>query len=180
MLLKVYRCWTVYGQSWRIMWLPIMFWLGSLTCTFLTTYYDHCGFTEEIERFLSIFDGATIGFYSSNIATNLFSTGTASLFCFVIWQVAIGAIIYRIIRVANASGNHPKRLHNTARILGESGTLYTLTTVFVLIASAFIIHFYGRGLTSIWDMSVALGVLDAVVCHPQSFLATLGPWPNFV
>ena len=88
MLFKVYRCWTVHGQSWRAVWLPIVFWLGALTCAVLSTYYDYYGLaavaTEEIERFLRLSDGATIGFFSSNIATNLFSTGTTTLFCFVI------------------------------------------------------------------------------------------------
>jgi len=58
------------------------------------------------------------GFFAGNIATNIFST------C---------AIIYRILHVANASGCTSKRLYNAARILAESGLLYTLTTVFLLI-----------------------------------------------
>ena len=65
-----------------------MFWLGSLTCAILTIYYDYyeaaAVATEEIERFLRLADRATIGFYCSDIATNLFSTGTTTLFCFVI------------------------------------------------------------------------------------------------
>ena len=65
-----------------------MFWLGSLTCAILMIYYDYnflaAGTPEEIERFARLLNGAMIGFYSSDIAANLFSTGTTTLFCFVI------------------------------------------------------------------------------------------------
>jgi len=58
------------------------------------------------------------GFYAGDIATNLYSTS---------------AIIYRILRVTNASVNSPKRLNNTVRILAESGILYTSMTILNLI-----------------------------------------------
>ena len=66
-----------------------MFWLGSLTCAILMIYCDYylevaVAATGEVKRFLHLADVARIGFYSSNIATNLFSTGTTTLFCFVI------------------------------------------------------------------------------------------------
>ena len=139
MLSKVYCCWIVYGRSWRVVCLPIVFWPGSLTCAVLSVYYDVrssliTDANSAWRAFFKLFDMTTV-FFSCNIATNLFSTCMTTLFClncFVIQQVATGAIIYQILRVANASGNRSKRLYNTARILAESGILYTSMTVFHL------------------------------------------------
>jgi hypothetical protein len=126
----IYRCWTVYNYSWRVVCLPIIFWFGSLICAVLILYYYWVlavatGDSSTLTRMLVRVLHAEIGFYSSNIATNLFST------C---------AIIYRIIRVANASRNRSKRLYNTARILAESGILYTSMTVFCLIGLILVTH----------------------------------------
>jgi hypothetical protein len=89
MLSKIYRCWAVYGHSWRVVWLPIILWLGSLTCAILAAYWDFLLVLEatqdpEIARRQSPFYDATTAFYSINIATNLFSTGMTTPFCFVI------------------------------------------------------------------------------------------------
>ena len=88
MLSKIYRCWTVYGHPWRVVWLPIILWLGSLTCAVLIVCFDHllsvAATQEEFTRLLSLYDDAITAFYSINIATNLFSTGMTTLFCFVI------------------------------------------------------------------------------------------------
>src|ERR1700759_4000317 len=78
---KIYRCWTVYGHSWRVVLLPIIFWFGSLTCAVLVVYYDcltalageDSSTIAGIIEFL-LADDTLIGFYSSNIATNLFVT----------------------------------------------------------------------------------------------------------
>ena len=68
-----------------------MLWLGSLTCTVLVVYYDYPGLTavtlgEEAEarRIARLSSSILVGFYSCNIATNFFSTGTTTLICFVI------------------------------------------------------------------------------------------------
>jgi len=87
--LKIYRCWTVYGHSWRVVWLPIVLWLGSLTSLVLVTYSDSqlfVGTTPDpgTKGLLSHLNDTVTGFYSTNIATNLFSTGMTTLFCFVI------------------------------------------------------------------------------------------------
>ena len=85
---KIYRCWTVYGYSWRVVWLPIIFWLGSLTCAILMLYADIFGTAETTKRIrhksaVLNFD-AGIGFYSINIVTNLFTTGMTTIFYFAI------------------------------------------------------------------------------------------------
>jgi hypothetical protein len=89
MLSKMYRCWAVYGHSWRVVWLPIMLWLGSLTCAVLAARWDFLSAVEatqdpEAASRQSLFYDPITAFYSINIATNLFSTGMTTLFCFVI------------------------------------------------------------------------------------------------
>jgi len=122
----IYRCWAVYGHSWRIVCLPIIFWLGSFAFAVLIICESHLLALEKkedsttIKRHFVKYIDDVIGLATTIIATNLFST------C---------AIIYRILSVANASGNRPRRLHNIARIIAESGILYTSTAVFTLIGS---------------------------------------------
>src|ERR1700759_3353859 len=87
-LSKIYRCWTVYGHSWRIVCLPIVFWFGSLTCIALVIYtkYEYTrvtSATSAIKLLVSNRD-VGIGFYCGSIATNLFSTCLIIVFCFVI------------------------------------------------------------------------------------------------
>ncbi|KAM6499532.1 hypothetical protein JOM56_005040 [Amanita muscaria] len=47
----------------------------------------------------------------------------------------LAAIIYRILRAAKETGRPSRRLHNTCRILGESGILYTISSILNLSAS---------------------------------------------
>jgi hypothetical protein len=88
MLSKIYRCWTVYDHSWRVVCLPTIFWLGSLTCVVLVIYFNNLLSVtvkwEEFTRRVPLFEDGITAFYSTNIATNLFSTGMKFLFCFVI------------------------------------------------------------------------------------------------
>jgi hypothetical protein len=89
MLPKIYRCWIVYGYSWRVAWPLIILWLASLACTVLLVYSDSLlpvAATQdpEVARLRSLFYDAVTTFYSTHIATNLFSTGMTTLFCFVI------------------------------------------------------------------------------------------------
>ena len=79
MLSKIYRCWMVYGHSRRVVYLPIIFWFGSLTCIALYIYYDilFVTATDGSSRSGRAFveeANTVIGFYCCNIATNLFST----------------------------------------------------------------------------------------------------------
>jgi len=142
----IYRCWTVYGNSWRIVCLPITFWFCTVTSTILNIYYDH-QMVEEMERGLDIVASgvrsadALIGLYASNIATNVFSTS---------------AIIYKILSI----GGRSKRIHNTIRILAESGIIYALMTVFALIGSI---------LEATWDPNNCKGCLIMAISDVTNF-----------
>jgi len=145
----IYRCWTVYGNSWRIVCLPITFWFCTIAGTILNVYYDH-QMVVEMERGLDIVASgvrsadALIGLYASNIATNVFSTS---------------AIIYKIVSVTNNSGRS-KRFHNTVRILAESGIIYALMTVFALIGSI---------LEATWDPNNCKGCLIMAISDVTNF-----------
>jgi hypothetical protein len=174
-LSKIYRCWTVYGRSWRVVCLPITFWFGSLTSAVLYIYYDilFMATGESFHQVLIKDVDTQIAFYSSNIATNVFSTCMTirSVLFFDLTEFATGAIIYRILGVANASGNRPKRLHNVARILVESGILYTSAAIFNLIG----VTLYNLYLNTSGGGAVAVAVsyvAFVIVCHPRLFLVT--------
>jgi hypothetical protein len=80
-----------------------------------------------------------------------------------------GAIIYRILRVANASGNRPKRLYKIVWILAESGILYTSMTAFTLIG----IILEGKDVDRIdGNLDAVMGISNALVSYTHLFLAT--------
>ena len=80
----------VYGRSWRVVCLPVILWFGSLICTVLVVYYEILYATSVTTQDYSSASRAytkaadtTIGIFSSNIATNVFSTGMTIPYCFV-------------------------------------------------------------------------------------------------
>ncbi|KIL57868.1 hypothetical protein M378DRAFT_171250 [Amanita muscaria Koide BX008] len=110
----IYRCWIVYGKSWRVICVPVTFWLGSLACSALSSYYGALSLSSKNQNVFRSTEMAIICFYVCNIATTVYTTT---------------AIIYRIWYTTKTSG---KRLNHIMRILAESGILYTCTIIFRL------------------------------------------------
>ncbi|KIL56988.1 hypothetical protein M378DRAFT_16570 [Amanita muscaria Koide BX008] len=106
----IYRCWVVYVKSWRMILPLLVLWLADIIFAILFLA-EHAGWTPQL----------WIGFYACNIIINIYATT---------------AIIYRIIRVVEGTGKNPRRgaLFTTARILIESGLLYTSASILNLIA----------------------------------------------
>ncbi|KIL57880.1 hypothetical protein M378DRAFT_1027498 [Amanita muscaria Koide BX008] len=113
----IYRCWIVYGKSWRVICVPVTFWLGSLACSVLPSYYATLNFLSPNLNTFQSEEKVLISLYVCNMATTIYTTT---------------AIIYRIWYTAKAGGGSPKRLHYIMRILAESGILYTCTVTFRL------------------------------------------------
>ncbi|KAM6492056.1 hypothetical protein JOM56_011780 [Amanita muscaria] len=107
----IYRCWVVYGKSWRVVIAPVLLWLAALSCSVLVI----C--SQLIVGWESGFYRLWVVFYCSNILTNVYATG---------------AIIYRIFKAAN---HRQSGLHKISRTLFESGFLYTLTSSMNLVSS---------------------------------------------
>ena len=79
---------------------------------------------------------AASGFFGCNIVTNVYSTSAVPMACVDNCRSdpSAGAITYRILRVAKDCGHGQRRLRNTARILADSGFLYTSVTIFYVIS----------------------------------------------
>ncbi|KAF8621301.1 hypothetical protein AX15_007899 [Amanita polypyramis BW_CC] len=121
----VYRCWVVYANTWTIVCLPVFLWLSNAALGSYNIYVfvlQMSARTQEEEiklatRMLKIWNA----FFACNIAVNIYATA---------------AIVYLISTVAKKSvrSSRGSRLHQTWRIVAESGALYTLSTILNLIA----------------------------------------------
>ncbi|KIL60212.1 hypothetical protein M378DRAFT_168350, partial [Amanita muscaria Koide BX008] len=118
--LLIYRCWVVYANSWCAICVPVTFWLASLACSVLQSYYaelDYKGQTYSLEIAMK----ALTSLYACNIAITVYTTT---------------AIIYRIVSRTRNSGRNHKRLNYAMRILAESGVLYTSMIIFSLVGAS--------------------------------------------
>ncbi|KAM6499956.1 hypothetical protein JOM56_005464 [Amanita muscaria] len=131
----IYRCWIVYAKSWRVICLPVTFWLGLLACC---SYYGAVNSSSDPNAF-KIEDVVLIALSVCNIATTVYTTSTRFLVddfgSYYYLCNGSAAIIYRIWCTSRkTSGSSPKRLNHIMRILAESGILYTCTIIFRLAA----------------------------------------------
>jgi len=123
----IYRCWVVYGYSWKIVILPLFLWVSSvcLSSYDLSLYALALNTTDDDTAarlgllVLQIWDG----FFACNIAINIYATT---------------AIVYRIVSITRISHIPSTRLSQTWRIIAESGALYTLSTVVNLVATVLV------------------------------------------
>ena len=123
---KIYRCWEVFARSWRATLLPAILWSVSVALFIVTVYEDYTHLST-LTRAIAM-GGVSI----SNIVTNLYITCADTATDEFNSDSSIGAITYRILSVASASA-HQKRLRNTARVIAESGILFTSTTIIFVI-----------------------------------------------
>ncbi|KAF8622792.1 hypothetical protein AX15_006722 [Amanita polypyramis BW_CC] len=125
----IYRCWVVYGRSYKIICLPILFWISSVALTTYAIYLYAVTLTLEAADQETLYKVSILvakiwdGFFSCNIATNIYATT---------------AIVYRIVQVTKNSVLGSGRLHRTWRIIAESGVLYTTATIINLIGASLV------------------------------------------
>ncbi|KAF8632091.1 hypothetical protein AX15_002046 [Amanita polypyramis BW_CC] len=121
----IYRCWVVYHHSWRIICLPAFFWISSVALSNYNIYnYASALVVTEahtLNRLRLMSTQIWDAFFACNIAINLYATT---------------AIVYRIVPVARISMDRFGRLHQTWRIVAESGALYTLSSIIFLVSIA--------------------------------------------
>jgi hypothetical protein len=118
----VHRCWTINSRSWRITLFPVMSWLASTVSFIVAIFNARIVFGapqwESIAPFKRRGTVAEGIFYTCNITTTVYTT------C---------AIIYRIRSFVKDSIGCKKHLHHGARIIAESGILYTSATIIYVI-----------------------------------------------
>ncbi|PFH53339.1 hypothetical protein AMATHDRAFT_45608 [Amanita thiersii Skay4041] len=116
----IYRCWVVYAQKYAAVIVPSFVWLGGIGCSIASTILlgrESSLLTEA--TFIKVKNLSGV-FYVCTIAVNLYATS---------------AIVLRIWRITSRSGNQKSvnSLHSTIRIIVDSGLLYTLSSVALLI-----------------------------------------------
>jgi len=117
----IFRCWSVYGKSRRIICLPLVLWACNIICPVLLVpvYITHRPTTSGIS-WASPWMHALQVFYSFNFAINCYATA---------------AIVYRIRSVARESNTRSSPLHNVCRIVAGTGIMYTFTSLALLTSS---------------------------------------------
>jgi len=112
----IYRCWSIYSHSWRIVIPPLILWLGGIVCMVLILYL--LPFSDPAHLLQRHTSWET--FYSCNIALNIYATT---------------AMVYRILTGAKRTNGVSGRLYyNICRILTESGVLFAISSLTNLIA----------------------------------------------
>ncbi|KAM6502577.1 hypothetical protein JOM56_002554 [Amanita muscaria] len=129
----IYRCWVVYARSWRIVCIPIFFWIllfaSSIICIFYLTPLINPKNEESVFHAFLLEYYFWIVFYCANIATNIYAT------CMDELPSSVLALNLPNVAKGIGSANSSKRLHRVSRILTESGILYTSTSVLSLIGA---------------------------------------------
>ncbi|KAF8632095.1 hypothetical protein AX15_002049 [Amanita polypyramis BW_CC] len=119
-IVLIYRCWVVYGYSWKIICLPILFCISTPPLSIYKIYVYVLELNGVTNEFLSRVSQVSSGRLACNIVTNTYTTT---------------AIVYRIVSVARGT-NRSGYLHRAWHIVAESGALYTLSGILSLIGNA--------------------------------------------
>ncbi|TFK33653.1 hypothetical protein BDQ12DRAFT_727593 [Crucibulum laeve] len=112
----IYRCWTIYGRSRKVVIIPIIFWVGGLACAILQGYWQ----IVQTEVVITAWEPAAMKvglgtiltpFWGLTVALNLYTTPM---------------IVYRIWSVANenAGTDSLREFKSIIRVITESGALY--------------------------------------------------------
>ncbi|KAF8632099.1 hypothetical protein AX15_002052 [Amanita polypyramis BW_CC] len=115
----IYRCWVIYGYSWKIIYLPVLFWISIIPLSVYGIYVYVLELSGVTDRLLSRASQVSTGVSACNIVTDVY-TATA--------------IVYRIVSVTRMTGRSGY-LHQTWRIVAESGALHTISSILGLIGN---------------------------------------------
>ncbi|EMD32211.1 hypothetical protein CERSUDRAFT_118842 [Gelatoporia subvermispora B] len=118
----IYRCWIVYERRWRAISVSILLWIAGLVVSILVVikagpeHRDNGINNPSLTPYIG----------SALVLTVVLNVVTTSLIVFRIWNVSRG------VRTHMAA---QQKLTYVIRIVVESGLLYTLSAIFVLITS---------------------------------------------
>ncbi|KAJ7036754.1 hypothetical protein C8F04DRAFT_1394021 [Mycena alexandri] len=128
--LLIYRCWVVYGRSWRIVAFPILLWIGGAVCTVTNIVLEARLHSDALVTSKSL-RPVIISFWVLTIVLNILTTG---MLVFRIWKVDRESARFAY-RTASSSGitTRPSRLKQAMRIIVESGLLYTTVALITFI-----------------------------------------------
>ncbi|KAJ7452120.1 hypothetical protein B0H11DRAFT_2074364 [Mycena galericulata] len=141
----IYRCWVVYGKSWRVVAFSILLWCGGAACTVITIRIE-ADLHSNVLITSSSLQPVTIAFWVLTIVQNMLTTG---LLIFRIYKVDRQNARFAYHSTSSANQG-PTRLGRVTRILLESGLMYTVVALITFV-------------TFITDSNSAYGTSDVEV-----------------
>ncbi|KAF8191516.1 hypothetical protein K438DRAFT_1830649 [Mycena galopus ATCC 62051] len=117
----IYRCWMIYGKSWRVVAFSLVLWLGCVVCTGMTLHIEATLHSNALITSGSLHP-LIVAFWVLTITQTALTTG---LIVFRIWRVEQenAPFVYN----TNPSSPHKQqsRLRQVMRVIIESGIMYT-------------------------------------------------------
>ncbi|KIK53444.1 hypothetical protein GYMLUDRAFT_120627, partial [Collybiopsis luxurians FD-317 M1] len=128
--LLIYRCWVIYNESWAVISLPLILWVGGTVCTILGATFES-KFATRSTLNTPVLAPIIYGFWASTIALNIITT---SLIVYRIWKVHQLTTKFRrnSILTESSSAKRPSYLMYIMRIMIDSGVLNTSMSVITL------------------------------------------------
>ncbi|KAF9263823.1 hypothetical protein L218DRAFT_944281 [Marasmius fiardii PR-910] len=129
-IMLLYRCYIVYGRSWKVIIPLVIFWIGGSTCGALLIYTFA---TLEAPALITTtnarpFGDASIGL---SLALNIVTTGL------IVWKIWSMDKQNTSIMTNNTDIRARSKLRQIVRIIIDSAALYTIaTTIFVILYAA--------------------------------------------
>ncbi|KAJ7749572.1 hypothetical protein DFH07DRAFT_555271 [Mycena maculata] len=127
----IYRCWVVYGRSWRVVAFSILLWCGAAGCTGMVLHLEGTLRSNALITSGSLHPPIT-SFWLLTITLNLLTTG---LLVFKIWRVDRENA--RFTFQTTSAQYQPSTLRKVMRIIIESGLMYTVVAFLVFITYIF-------------------------------------------
>ncbi|KAJ6586261.1 hypothetical protein DFH09DRAFT_1431952 [Mycena vulgaris] len=123
----IYRCWMVYGKSWRIVALSILLWCGAAACTGMILHIEGTLHSNALITSGSLQPLVT-SFWLLTITLNVLTT---ALLVFRIYRVDRQNSRFAFQTASNQY--RPSRLRKVMRIIVESGLMYTVVAFITFI-----------------------------------------------
>ncbi|KAM6499419.1 hypothetical protein JOM56_004927, partial [Amanita muscaria] len=136
------RCWITYSKSWRMIYFPILLWIFTLALSITDIYGSATAIFESNNTWTGPLTRLLYALSSCHIVTNVYSTST---------------IIYRTAQIMK--GNPEPMSYRISRIISESGLLYTLASIVILLAAI------------VGQQSIFFPISCAIVCSSDTFFS---------
>ncbi|KIL59659.1 hypothetical protein M378DRAFT_169056 [Amanita muscaria Koide BX008] len=141
----VYRCWIVYNKSWRVVFVPLLFWTCTTACTLTWTICNVIG-VKLVDNPKATAIGVVV-FYGFNFLTNVYASS---------------AIVYRIWTTA-MTNNPRSRIYEICRTITGTGIMYSVTSLVTLVAAFLINDYFPEGILTAINFHTACIAYNLVI-----------------
>ncbi|KIJ46937.1 hypothetical protein M422DRAFT_206169 [Sphaerobolus stellatus SS14] len=122
----VYRCWVIYGRSWKVVAIPLILWLGDIACAIGVIRLEAILHQRTTTVTAADLTPWISSFWSLTISLNIITTG---LLIARLWKIDGFSRIFPHHRGLQRSSN----IRGAMRNIMESGLLYTVTACITFI-----------------------------------------------